>query len=77
MSLRDRINALESRRGPTEPELIIIRGGLCEFDDTRAMIGGTTLHRPPEEPFPAFQARVVAHAKVTGAASAIIGGLPE
>jgi hypothetical protein len=77
MSLRNRITSLEDRLAPTEPEIITIRGGLCEFDDTHATIDGATLLRETDEPFPAFRARVIANAKATGAASAIIGGLPD
>ena len=77
MSLRDRITALESRHATTEPQVITITGGLCEFDDTHATIDGATIRREADEPFPAFQARALAYAKAIGATSAIIGGLPD
>ena len=77
MSLRDRIAALEQRRLPSVPEIIIIRGGLCEFDDTHAQVGNETMHRDPAEPFQAFQARALAAAKAAGESFALIGGLPD
>ena len=75
--LKKRIATLEQRRMPSEPQILIVRGGLCEFDDTQATIGGATIERDPAEPFPAFQARALATAKVAGESFAIIGGLPD
>jgi hydroxymethylpyrimidine/phosphomethylpyrimidine kinase len=77
MTLRDRIAALEQQRAPSEPELILIRGGLTEFDDTRATIGSDTLTRGADETFAAFKARALAHATATGAGCVCIGGLPS
>ena len=77
MSLKDRIASLEQRRTPPEPQIVTMRGGLSEFDDTQATIGDATIERDPAEPFPAFQTRALAAAKAAGEPFAIIGGLPE
>jgi len=75
--LKKRLAMIEQRRTPSEPQIIIIRGGLCEFDDTRATIGGATIERDTAEPFPAFQARAIATAKAAGEGFVTIGGLPD
>jgi len=75
--LKKRLAMIEQRRMPSEPQIIIIRGGLCDCDDTRATIGDATIERDPAEPFPAFQARALAQAKAAGEGFVTIGGLPD
>jgi len=77
MNLRSRLIALEHRRLPSEPQIITVRGGLCEFNDTLARIGHETLHRELAEPFETFQARALDVAKRSGEQFTIIGGLPD
>ena len=70
-------SALERQTTPTEPTLIIIRGGLDGGDPTYGSVGETQLDRKPGEGFEAFKARVLAAARTSGVAIAVIGGLSE
>jgi hypothetical protein len=73
--LSERLSKIERQRPSTEPQVIIISGGLCALDDTHACVGGGTIERDRAEPFPAFQARTLAAAKAAGEAFVVIGGL--
>jgi hypothetical protein len=75
--LHARLVALEKQTAPTEPTLIIIRGGLNDGDPTHGRVGETQLDRKPGEGFEAFKARVLAEAKASGVEIAVIGGLQE
>jgi hypothetical protein len=75
--LHARLFALERQTAPTEPTLIIIRGGLDDGDPTHGRVGETQLDREPGEGFGAFKSRALAAAKASGVEIAVIGGLPE
>jgi hypothetical protein len=50
--LSERLARVEHQRGPTDVQIIIITGGLCDFDCAQACIGGETIERDPAEPSP-------------------------
>ena len=74
-----RLAAAERRlkRGRTELEVIVIRGGLDGGDPTFFNAAGARSERASDESFAAFKARVVAEAVAAGQKFVIIGGLPD
>jgi hypothetical protein len=75
--LKKRLAVLEHQRGPTEPTLIIIRGGLDASEPRETTIAGEMLECRENEPIAAFHRRCLATGKAAGMAHVILGGLPD
>lgn len=76
MNLSSRIAALESRRDPAAPMLIVVSGGL-EGEPRSATIGGQRFERGPDEAPDAFHSRCLSAAAGAGECFAVVGGLAE
>ena len=61
----------------SDPDVIVIRGGLHGGDPTHAAAGAHVWERGEGEAFTAFQARAVAAAADAGEAFVTLGGLPD
>jgi len=78
MTLAHRLAALERRSSPSDPELIIVHGGVPgSRGATTTTIGGQNLQCGEEEPIGAFHKRCIAAAREAGQAFVILGGLPN